>query len=51
MIILEFYRFHHGLDNHYNLEDVIKEGKYCIFVALTEGMELHSTIRVDESFY
>ena len=48
---MEFYRCHHALENNYNLKDVIKEGKYCIFVALTEIKKLHLTIRVDESFY
>ena len=41
---MEFYRFYYGLENHYNLEDVNKEGKYCIFVALTEIKKLHLKI-------
>ena len=41
---MEFYRFHYGLGNHFNLEDVIKEGKYCIFVALIEIKKLHLKI-------
>ena len=32
VIIVEFFKFYHGLKNHYNWDDVIKKGKYfcCI---------------------
>ena len=42
------YRVHHGLENHYNFEDVIKKGKYLIFVALIQV--LPGAVRVMEIF-
>ena len=36
LFFVEFYRFNHGLENDYNFDDIIKEGKYFIFVALID---------------